>query len=332
MADAFRLHVGHRESAEYSVASLCRIAWHGEAAEWQLRNGSFTLMCARNGKRVRGGSVVPVRAGDTLELGLRRFVLEPGDDGKVEQESAAEPDEIPFNRPEPEAQPAPASEAEPAPDATPETQDLGLALPETFDLRSLDDRHDEGQRTDSLVDPFGVLDIAGARARPAADTLAELLGERPQPDVRSTPPAGPPLGAGPAALLNELHEEFVRVVQDPDQLSGRTDWEGFAAFGAEAAPTLDELSRQAQTYPLLRDILQPREGVDQILEGFEPLARSGLLDEAHPPDVLGLFAPELARQARVPLPSLTRREHHELSADSHVRIGSMRTGKGEGAS
>jgi hypothetical protein len=49
-------------------------------------------------------------------------------------------------------------------------------------------------------------------------------------------------------------------------------------------------------------------------------------------DVLGLFAPELAREAKPPLPSLTRREHHDLSPDSHVRIGSTRAGndKGEG--
>lgn len=313
MADAFRLCAERQDGGEWSVANLCHIAWRGEAGEWQLRNGSYTLMCACNGRRVRGGAVVPVAAGDTLELGLQRFVLEQGEEGLPERVHAA-------------------IEKQQGPLPVPEGAGVEPALPRVFDLRQLDGRGiDDSRRIDPLGDPFGVLDIAGARSSPAADTLSELLGERSCPEARTTPPAGPPLGAEPAStLLGELHEEFVRVVQDPDLLSGRTDWEGSVVFGAEAAPTLEELSREAETYPLLRDILQPREGVDQIIEEFESLTQSGLLDAEHPQDVLGLFAPELARDARALLPSLTRREHHALSPDSHVRIGSMRSGDGDG--
>lgn len=313
MADILHLCSEHQRVGQWGVANLCRIAWCDEAGEWQLSNGSYTLMCARNGKRVQAGAVVPVAVGDTLELGLLRFVLEQGAGEAPERTHAV--------LEAPEAQPA-----------LSEDRGLGSALPRVFDLSDLDGQgSDDGQRIGPLVDPFGVLDIAGARSRPAADTLAALLDERPRLETRTTPSARQPLDAAPASvLLDALHEEFVRVVQDPGQLSGHTLWEGFAVLGAEAAPTLEELSRRAETYPLLRDILLPREGIDQVIEAFEPLARSKLLDPEPSQDVLGMFAPELAREAKVPLPSLTRREHHDLSPDSHVRIGSRRDGDSEG--
>jgi len=318
MADILQPGAGHRSVGAGGVANLCRIAWCGESEGWQLRNGSYTLMCARNGRRVRAGAVVPVAVGDTLELGLLRFVLEQG-----AQEARKAPERMPV-----------ALEAQTVQLGVPEDRNIGSASPQAVDLRALDDQgSDEGRRIDPLADPFGVLDIAGARSRPAADTLAALLGERPRLEARTAPSAGPSLDAGPAdVLLDGLHEEFVRVVQDPGQLAGRTPWEGFVAFGTEAAPTLEELSRQAEAYPLLRDILLPREGIDQVIEAFEPFARSGLLDVEPSQELLGMFAPELARETRVLLPSLTRREHHELSPDSHVRIGSTGAGARRGDS
>jgi hypothetical protein len=290
LADALQLCGERQSDAQWRVANLCRIAWHGQGKGWKLSNGSHTLMCVRNGERVRGGTAVSLAVGDTLELGLLRFELEK-EEGRVRQHA--------------------------------------------FDLRALDSRSIEngGRQVDTLADPFGVLDIAGARSRPVADTLAELLGEIPRPEVRTASvarQASPPANPGPVALLDELHDEFVRVVQDPAQLAGRTDWEGFLAFGGEPAPTLEELRKQAEPYALLRDILQPREGIDRIIDAFEPPVRSGLLDADPAEDVLGLFAPELARDARIPLPSLTRREHHDLSPDSHVRIGSARADEDEG--
>jgi len=319
MADALQLCGERQSDAQWRVANLCRIAWQGETGDWKLANGSYTLMCVRNGERVPAGITVPVAVGDTLELGLLRFVLEPGEGGLPERARATTE--------------APGISRQVAADRRAVRFPPRADASSDFDLGELDNRgRESGDReSDALADPFGVLDIAGARSRPIADTLAELLGERPRPEAR-TAPAVPPLATPgpPASLLDELHEEFVRVVRDPDQLAGRTDWEGFLAFSAETAPTLEELSRQAEPYPLLRDILLPREGIDRIIEEFEPLARSGLFDAEPSEDVLGLFAPELAREAQAPLPSLTRREHHALSPDSHVRIGATRAGNDEG--
>ena len=91
----------------------------------------------------------------------------------------------------------------------------------------------------------------------------------------------------------------------------------------ERAPTLDELSHRAAPFPLLRDILLAREGIDQIIENFDPLTLCTLLEATEVDDVLHLFAPELARAAKAALPSLTRREHHEVSPDSYMQSGRL---------
>lgn len=164
-----------------------------------------------------------------------------------------------------------------------------------------------------LADAFGVLDLPRAQARPHADVLAAL--------VDGTALAHRSSGGAAKGLLDALHDEFVRAVRDPGQLSGRSDWRGFVPPGAAPAPTLDALRAQARRYPLLRDILQPREAIDRTLDRFATLVPPDLLDAHRPDEVLGLFAPELVRTSNAPLPSLTRREHHALSPDSHLRIG-----------
>ena len=326
MADALQLCGERQSEAQWRVANMCRIAWHGHAEGWQLLNGSHTLMCVRNGERVQAGLSVPIAEGDTLELGLLRFQVEKEEGGFLEGVLPGEAvQSVPHSAAVDDIAAAPAPRAD------------DEAAFELHDLAANESAG--GRRTPQaapLADPFGVLDITGAQSRPTADVLSELLGETPrsvpvaaaaQSARLVTPPAGNPV------LLDELHEEFARVVRDPAQLAGRTDWEGFLAAGGEPAPTLDELRRQAEPYALLRDILLPREGIDRIIEDFEPLVTSGLLDADRPDDVLSLFAPELARDAGVPLPSLTRREHHDLSPDSHMHIGPARSGRddaGEG--
>lgn len=308
MADALALSGEHHTDAQWRLANLCRIQWDSGPGRWQLLNRSHTLMCVRNGERVPPECPVAVGAGDVLELGLLRFVVEPWDAPSIEDEP-------------------PVAAAQAARNVAPAEHPA-----RSFDWHDLaDSSQDSGvmePQAGAPVDPFAVLGIAGAQSRSTTDVLSALLGESQRPERRATPAVGaerlPATPGSPAALLDELHDEFVRVVRDPDQLSGRTDWEGLLAPDGEPAPTLDELREQAEPYPLLRDIVQPREGIDRIIEGFEPLGRSALLDAPQEEDVLGLFAPELARNAVASLPSLTRREHHELSPDSHVRIGTAR--------
>lgn len=330
MADALQLCGERQSDVQWRVANMCRIAWRDGGVGWQLTNDSFTLMCVRNGERVEGGASVSIAPGDTLELGLLRFMVDAGTAGAQVGSST--------NSDAPPVSPRTTGTTGETPKVL-ESVDLVDREPPAFDLRDLAARagHSDSLEspTDALADPFGMLGIAGVQSRATTDVLAELLGEVWRPAASATPAAAPPNALPPArdhstALLDELHDEFVRVVRDPDQLAGRTDWEGFLTFDAEPAPSLDDLRKHAEPYALLRDILQPREHIDRTIDDFEPLARSGLLDAAHPEDVLGLFAPELVRDTRTALPSLTRREHHELSPDSHVHIGSARAGEDNG--
>ncbi|MGJ7615119.1 MULTISPECIES: TagK domain-containing protein [unclassified Variovorax] len=309
MSDALALSGERYADAQWPLANLCRIQRDGGSGRWQLLNLSHTLLCVRNGQRVPPACPVPVSAGDVLELGLLRFVVEPWDDFSIAHE--------------------PASAATPAARIVTPAEDPAPGF-DWHDLAgSPQDSGVMGASSSAPIDPFVLLGIAGVQSRSTADVLSALLGESPQPERRAMPAVhterSPSAPGGPAALLDELHDEFVRVVRDPDQLAGRTDWEGIFAIDGEPAPTLDELSKQAEPYPLLRDIVLQREGIDCIIDGFEPLERSSVLDTPHTEDVLSLFAPELARDAQAVLPSLTRREHHELSPDSHVRIGTARS-------
>lgn len=330
LASALELGGERLNDTQWRAANLCRITPRGD--DWQLVNASHTLVCTLNGERVRASQSALLAPGDTLELSLLCFEVESDPEAAVAAPSAA------FRMTPPV--PAPAM-----------TQAVADAV--EFDLRDLafpPAGAGEAPGRGHVDDPFGVLDIAGAEARPAADTLAELLGEAVAPrssagrypDPLRAHSEMPPTSAGrasgvtqrasmrasigPAAqtaalLFDGLHEEFVRVVQDPTQLAGRADWEGIFAPDSEQAPTLEELRRQAEPYPLLRDILLPREGIDQVIADFDPLGRSTLLDIDESEEVLRLFAPEIAWTRRTSVPSLTRREHHALSPDSYMQLG-----------
>jgi hypothetical protein len=305
LAEALELCGERQSDAQWRLANLCRIAWHAEAGRWQLLNGSRTLTCVHNGARVAQGGSVPIAEGDWLELGLLRFVVEGAEGGNGGESETSERSAAGTEREAPSEQALPA-----------------------FDLRDLAGLGEADAGPPGRGDPLDAFGIGGAPFRSTHDVLAALMGAS-SPNAThpvaavSAPTWPPPRDGAPLNLFDELHDEFVRVVRDAGQLAGRTDWEGLGAASDEPAPSLDDLQQEAAPYALLRDILLPPEGIDRILEHFEPLAYSDLLDAAEPADVLGLFAPELARDAKVPLPGLTRREHHALSPDSHLHIGSV---------
>lgn len=306
LAEALALGGERLDTAQWHAANQCRIVRDGEG--WQLVNDCETLVCSVNGERILRSHGSPLAAGDDLELGLLHF------------EVACEPDAATPARPI----------ASPVPEA--------MADAVAFDLRDLAvPEEGPGQLPDRARndDPFGVLDIAGAEASSVADPLAGLLeGTLALPSsavlasaVALDAPAHAADGRArspAAALMEGLHAEYVRVVQDPAQLIGRADWERLRAVDGEPAPTLGDLRRDAATYPLLGDILRRREGIDQLLAGFARLGPDPSFETADNEDVLHLFAPELVRSARTAVPSLTRREHHDVSPDSHMRLGATR--------
>ena len=347
MAAALELGGERLSEAQWRAANLCRIAPQG--AGWQVSNDSPTLVCAVNGERVLAQRPSAVSVGDTLELGLLRFGVE----GNVEAVF------VPVALAETEMRDAESHDALDRQAAA----WAGNAQPgePEFDLRDLafvpHDTH-----ASALDDMFGVLDIAGAHRRPVGDPLAELLGERSPPPAMSASSYADALqgaahefegdkpglrapsddtaddpdsvalarAARPAdaatLLMTELHNEFVRVVHDPAQLSGRADWQGTVAFNGEpsAAITLEDLARATKSAPMLLDIIQAPEGIDQVLNSFDLLIPTTLTAETELEDVLRLFAPKLARGAKPVMPSLTRREHHDMSPDSHMNLGTFR--------
>jgi type VI secretion system protein ImpM len=196
---------------------------------------------------------------------------------------------------------------------------------------------------DGRSNPFGILDIAGAPERDFGNTLAELLGEAPAtPSASSTTSGSAPsalarqvasvshdaaqpgiadaLAPAQDRLLRELHQEFDRAVQDPTQIGLGAVWNTQSAAGTGPAPGLDDLRHEAGKFALLRDILEPRQAIDQLIHHFDSQEPSALLDAPRPQDVLGLFT-DTARAGKPPLPTLTRRDHHNVSPDSHVQFG-----------
>ncbi|WP_295523032.1 TagK domain-containing protein [uncultured Pseudacidovorax sp.] len=319
LGDALRQVGEALDRPDWQAANLCRIGWTPDRGAWTLINDSPLLACAIDGARVPPGASVVLTHQCEMEVGLHRFVVQlherPGP-GKAGVRVGTHADE--------------AASAVAADGAAMWTE----AADAEFDLRALAVPPSEvGGAASAIDDPFQVLSIDGASAPVPDDPLARWLGAAPVP-ARPAAPAralhglsgqGVPTASIPVAsgLLHDLHEEFVRVVRDPSQLLGRADWEGLHAPGTEPAPSLDQLSEAAQPYALLRDILQPREKIDRVIEDFDPLGRSTVFDEPPVDDVLRLFAPELSQSVRVAVPGLTQQEHHELAPDSHMYLAPL---------
>ncbi|SFN36082.1 TagK domain-containing protein [Variovorax sp. OV329] len=203
---------------------------------------------------------------------------------------------------------------------------LHRPLPE-FDLRELASRDEVPSSVPSLRagggdSPFDVLDssaigIVGSQATAPFAVLGIQAATVQQADVPASGSSDP---AG--ALMDELHDEFIRVLQDPAELASRSQWaEGFAGTEGEPAPSLDALSREAATFAMARDILIPPQTIGQVIDGFDPAGPCDPPGLDAPEDVLRLFAPESSASGKGRLPSLTLREHHALSPDSHLHVG-----------
>lgn len=161
LAGALELGGERLNDTQWRAANLCRIAPGDDG--WQLMNTSQTVVCTLNGERVQASQSALLAPGDTLELGLLRF--------EVEFDLEAAP-----------AAPSVASRR----DAPVTSAGMRKAVADAveFDLRDLAFPSTGAGGVSGEVrldDPFGVLDIAGAEARPVGDTLAELLGEAETP-------------------------------------------------------------------------------------------------------------------------------------------------------
>ncbi|CAN5703253.1 hypothetical protein BH10PSE18_BH10PSE18_47730 [soil metagenome] len=148
------------------------------------------------------------------------------------------------------------------------------------------------------ADPIKVLGLPRMSARNAAD-LAGGVSE---------------------AWFDGLHAEFVRTLCDAPSLTAHADWQAQTVDEGDAPPSLEDLTHLAARFARVRDILIPRDDVTRLIDEFETPGAADFLAAVPMPEVLRLFAPELARARHAELPMLTRREHHALSPDSHMSV------------
>ena len=177
---------------------------------------------------------------------------------------------------------------------------------------------------DSAADPFHAFDIGG---HAPATGRHRAVGFRTDSFVDVPLVAPVRLAAGQDDVLALLHEEFCNVLAFPSRLVGNSQWEPATSRRVEASPDFDGLVLDGAAYVQVRDLVLPHEGIDRLMARFmtelDPANVSTLLDAGRPEEILQLFGPAVPAGLRLPLPEMTRLDHHSLSPDSAVEIGSF---------
>ncbi|WP_254601883.1 TagK domain-containing protein [Cupriavidus taiwanensis] len=131
--------------------------------------------------------------------------------------------------------------------------------------------------------------------------------------------------ADPADVLDQLKREAEAALRDPDYVSAHA---GFAAPTAGPVPVLAEgdakplqtPAREANHGDSLLDMLATAGHIDSLLGARATLEDHELFSMPAVPDVLWLFAGDMAPARRRGVTArLTRREHHLVSMDSAYR-------------
>jgi len=271
-----------------AAMALCRISHTGADTAtgggvlWWVTPGSAELVCAVNQQRLHQGETLRLNDGDVLELGLMRFAVE-------RCQPALDPQSVP------------ASGAAPAPYAEFELTNL-LLLEQT------------GHPLDTRDSPFSdIADIAyrldvvapdAAAAADGADTATDELLDVKAPD-----------------LMRRLHARYLRLMRNPHEVEPVDDWNPGLAHTSGKHSELEDLTQRAVGFDGLYDILGHGGTIGTVLEGLDLLSDYELLGAEPGVDVLRLFAPVDLMASDTALPSLTRREHHMLSADSAAHLG-----------
>lgn len=207
---------------------------------------------------------------------------------------------------------------------------------------------------------FGKLNLTLFRAIESATAFAKLRGNpfnditdvsyrigvvRPDATLTAAPIAAePPSQANDAALptaepndldpdepvdasadvMRHLHAEYLRLMHNPGEPEAAMNWSLRDNPPERADQALHDLTKDAERFESLYDILGQGANIQTILDGLDTLSDTNLLAEDPKVNVLRLFAPDdlLMQEAR--LPGLTLREHHALSADSAAALDLMR--------
>ncbi len=311
MRDTFAASPVPLSPEDWAAASQCRARSVGTAlddtATWCLVNGAGDLACAINQRLLQRGEKAPLHAGDVIELGLLQFVVEEQTASPIHSDRHAH---AAFKLTD-------LLDADSSPNAA-----VPLAR---HSLQAKTSR----QLIDAHADPFD--DIADAAYR--IDVAA--------PAVRAhAEPARPDAADGTAAdeaddptddVMRHLHAEYLRLMHNPNEPVAAMDWSRHDLSPRHADETLHDLTQDAARFESVYDILGHSADIEAILNGLDTLNDTDVLAEDPRVNVLRLFAPADLLVQETGLPSLTRREHHALSADSAAAWDRMPPARPESA-
>lgn len=166
------------------------------------------------------------------------------------------------------------------------------------------------------------------------DSLLEQAAVKTDPEE---PDAAEPRQPAPDAadvLLEALHQDYLRTLEDPQHPGGSVAWS--LQTGDTQGVLADEFERlkaDASRGHGLYDLLAPPPEIDELMLGLDTgTSLDDFLASELPDSVLHLLAPAPHRRGdgdgdllepfgHDPLPTLTRKEHHDLALDS--AIGSL---------
>lgn len=298
-------------------------------AQWWLRNLDCNVHCTVNSVRLAAGEGLYLQDGDVIELGLVQIGFQ-----------VREPD----LRMALEAEPSHASDVKvpSAADAQGQANVLAFQLTDLNQLAEASSWHAQTQRL--AHDPFAdILDAvdgqkstaynghSSAATEPlqvpmdfAASTNGSASFSAPHPpSVGSDQAAQGTLWAAPmpasVGVMDALHRQYLRLMQDPNDLQLASNWDAQAERITPKAPSFNELMHQTAHHDIY-DILGHSASIEPILAQLDTLSGTNILQTPAHVDVLRLFAPAHHQGVEAGLPSLTRRDHHGVTADSAMQL------------
>jgi hypothetical protein len=132
--------------------------------------------------------------------------------------------------------------------------------------------------------------------------------------------------------LAALHQRYLATLRDPLALTSLSNFKALDADAVDTSHAYDELLASAQAssaHLQLHDAITPQWSVERVMDGLDTLQGVHLLDPEPSADVLELFAPTVQEgppaidapsHLAALLPSLTRKEHHGMAADSAMDL------------
>jgi hypothetical protein len=136
-------------------------------------------------------------------------------------------------------------------------------------------------------------------------------------DAKKNHTGGASQPSGAIDVVAQLAEQYVLALTDPAALQTQRSALGIRQNQERNNITIDQMAGCRPVHYSLEDTLSGQLHIDQILNRLGPLPADW--DRCIPAeDVLTLLAADIPLRTQNRLPELTRREHHELSPDSHA--------------